>query len=327
MSCTLQIPLSEWDEWKHLNQAEEGCWHGTVTCKLSRAGVQPRKNGAQFCQCVKGRARDDPHRRRSGEPLGLSVVRVDFFFMKTSAQGDETVPCVAACDVETGYGVVSVVMKKGPQDKHAVRVILQLLEELGCSSGVILQSDAEAAATELVRAVASSRPGKTIVRQCPVASHGSNGTVERFIQSVQGLARTLRAGFAQQTEMELPATAQLSTWLIRHAAWVVTRYQKHADGRTSYQRVHNVPYSSVICEFGEHVMARKPGDVRQKFQENWFDGIWLGRSSGSDEHYIGTRDGLKRARTIKRHDPCSRWNAALLRIAVGSVLHRHVWIK
>jgi len=148
MSCTLQIPLSEWDEWKHLNQAEEGCWHGTVTCKLSRAGVQPRKNGAQFCQCVKGRARDDPHRRRSGEPLGLSVVRVDFFFMKTSAQGDETVPCVAASDVETGYGVVSVVTKKGPQDKHAVRVILQLLEELGCSSGVILQSDAGAAATE-----------------------------------------------------------------------------------------------------------------------------------------------------------------------------------
>ena len=90
---------------------------------------------------------------------------------------------MAACDVETGYGVVSVATKKDPQDKHAVRVMLQPLEELGCSSRVILQSDAEAGATELVRAVASSRPGKTITRQCPVASHGSNGTLERFIQS------------------------------------------------------------------------------------------------------------------------------------------------
>ena len=64
-------------------------------------------------------------------------------------------------------------------------------------------------------------------------------------------------------------------------------------------------------------MARKPGDVRQKFQGNWFDGIWLGRSSGSDEHYLERVDGVKRARTIKRHDPCSRRNAALLKDVKG----------
>ena len=68
---------------------------------------------------------------------------------------------------------------------------VQFLDHLGHEE-VILQSDAEPAAVDVARAIAKSFKGRAVVREVPRDSSKSNGTVERFHQSMQGLARTLR---------------------------------------------------------------------------------------------------------------------------------------
>jgi len=39
MSCTLQIPLSEWKQWKDLNQAEEGVGIKVIIIAITNAGL------------------------------------------------------------------------------------------------------------------------------------------------------------------------------------------------------------------------------------------------------------------------------------------------
>ena len=43
----------------------------------------------------------------------------------------------------------------------------------------------------------------------------------------------------------------------------------------------------------------------------WDLGIWLGRSIRTNEHIVGTRVGVIRARTVKRHPETLKWDREL----------------
>ena len=49
-----------------------------------------------------------------------------------------------------------------------------------------------------------------------------------------------------------------------------------------------------------------------KFDSEWRQGVWLGHTRSSNEHVIGTPDGVIRAYTVKRLDSQERWDSALL---------------
>ena len=88
-------------------------------------------------------------------------------------------------DRDPSFGASSIVLAKGSSDRYAVAMGVQFLHHHGHEE-VILQS------VDVARAIARSFKGRAVVREVPRDSSMSNGTVERFHQSMQGLARTLR---------------------------------------------------------------------------------------------------------------------------------------
>ena len=89
-------------------------------------------------------------------------------------------------------------------------------------------------------------------------------------------------------------------WAIRHAAWLHTRFQVHATGKTSFFLVHLTGYTGAIVQFAECVWARDPTDVagEYKLDSRWHKGIWLGKVETSDEHIAGFRDRVEKVRVV-----------------------------
>ena len=69
-----------------------------------------------------------------------------------------------------------------------------------------------------------------------------------------------------------------------------------------------------MLEFGESIMfLRAKSAGKDKFDSRWEDGIWLGIREESGENMIGTKDGVLKARTIKRKAALEeRWKNELV---------------
>ena len=178
----------------------------------------------EWCEhCVRGRGRAMPHfsRQRRGAEESVPVVQLDYTYMK-GVSGPKALSIV---DRDTSYGTSSVVLAKGSSDRYAVAMGVQFLDHLGHEE-VILQSDAEPAAVDVARAIAKSFKGRAIVREVPRDSSKSNGTVERFHQSMQGLARTLRWEAIEKYRVPDDdfLLERLLPWIVRHSSCPDTRF-------------------------------------------------------------------------------------------------------
>ena len=71
-------------------------------------------------------------------------------------------------------------------------------------------------------------------------------------------------------------------------------------------------YQNPILLVGEAVACRRPGALVNKLESAWLEGIWLGRDSKTDEHLIGTPNGMVRSRALKRRVERRRWDTTLL---------------
>ena len=49
-----------------------------------------------------------------------------------------------------------------------------------------------------------------------------------------------------------------------------------------------------------------------KLRSNWNFGVWLGRDSQDDMHVLGTRQGIVKARSVKRTIQSERYDQQLL---------------
>ena len=58
----------------------------------------------------------------------------------------------------------------------------------------------------------------------------------------------------------------IAPWLVRHAGWLISRFQPKAEKRSAYFRVHGVEYTRPLVEFGEYVLFRdnSPASWRTK---------------------------------------------------------------
>ena len=54
-------------------------------------------------------------------------------------------------------------------------------------------------------------------------------------------------------------------------------------------------------------------DRKDKFLSEWREGIWLGHSRCSNEHVLGTSEGVVRACAVKRQPHEERWSAEMLK--------------
>ena len=104
------------------------------------------------------------------------------------------------------------------------------------------------------------------------------------------------------------------SWLIRHAGWLLTRYNVRASGRTPYKAVKGREYGGDIAEFGEQVYLKEPGLTHAKMDDRWSElGTWLGKTDKGDEHIIALSKGVvKTSRSIRRSTPKERWNKTVV---------------
>ena len=164
-----------------------------------------------------------------------------------------------------------------------------------------LQADPENSTIELIHEVCAGRQN-TFPRAGPRASKGSQGRVERLIQSIEKKSKTILADVEKQYNTTIPNNHAILDWVVRHSAWTLDFcHQGSKDGQTAYERQHLKRYTSALVPFGETVQWREPGPQRQyKLRSMWGKGIYLGHSYRDNAHIIGTRDGWLSCRTVRR---------------------------
>ena len=102
---------------------------------------------------------------------------------------------------------------------------------------MLVKSDNEPALVSLVEAWSRERAikggGRMVVEHSPVHSSKSNGVVERAVQSVQGMIRTMRSALEDKWGVKLGIGHPVWSWMVEYAAFLLTRFEVGKDGRTA----------------------------------------------------------------------------------------------
>ena len=282
----------------------------------------PFRNWCEFCMA--GKIREDSHRRRTpGDDKEVPRVSMDYCFLgrvldntkseettvaelkEPTEEAEGVMPVLVVTDERTGC-VFSSVVQKGVND-HAVNVVVEALKFCGRQKA-ILQTDAEHSIKALAEASAV-KYGKEVQHQtAPRESHASNGAAERAVLELSRQVRTnVNALESRYKGFKLKVSSVSYPWLVRHSAWQLTRFLVKADGKTPYERLKGREYKGEVVEPFETVHYKLAQDAKGKLDAQSAIGIWVGKSLQSDEHYVGTADGIRRCRSAWRRPEGRRW--------------------
>ena len=75
----------------------------------------------------------------------------------------------------------------------------------------------------------------TGIENSKVGDSNSNGKIERAIRDVGNLVRTLRSATEEQIGQTMTLAELIVPWMIRHAAYLITRCRVRSHGKTSLQ--------------------------------------------------------------------------------------------
>ena len=122
---------------------------------------------------------------------------------------------------------------------------------------------------------------KTIAEQSPVGVSASSGVVDRAIQPVQGILRTLRSALEARWKMLVPVEHPVLPWMVEHAPVILNKCEVGKDGKTSHERVEAKKTTLLGVEFGEDVLFhRRLGQAKlAKLSSLWEDGMFTRSSS------------------------------------------------
>ena len=243
-----------------------------------------------WCEyCVRGRGKESPHLSRYEQGNDIPVVQVDYAFLHDTGDKEAKVTFLTMVDNSSGQMVATAVQKKG-HDKFVERFLLKGLESFGVTGEMVVQTDKETEPIDVARHLAAERKATTIIRQTPKKSSQSNAYVERAHQSVEAMVGTMKEVIEDKAHTRLSATDNITSWMIRHAAFLQTRFSVGKDGKTPFKRRHHKDYTSQLLPFGSAVDAkiRDEDTERSKFDSRFIPSIWLGRATERDEHVVGT---------------------------------------
>ena len=121
--------------------------------------------------------------------------------------------------------------------------MLQDIESLGYTR-VVIKSDQEASLVALTKSVRDAWTGELVLEHSPKGQSRSNGEVERAVQSVHGLARTLKEGLEQGIGEQVEPKAPVIAWLIGHAGTLLNLFSRSdkQDGMTAFMRLRGRPW-------------------------------------------------------------------------------------
>ena len=113
------------------------------------------------------------------------------------------------------------------------------------------------------------------------------------------MTRTMCVDLEERIGSRIPISCKVIPWLVHHAAFVRTRFNKSSDGTTPYYRLNGSQYQGLLCLMGEKVMLKIVKE-NKKLRPAWKKGIWLGKSELNDERFISTNEGIVSGRSVHR---------------------------
>ena len=257
--------------------------------------------------CVKAKGKKDAYKQQQSKQ---PVIQIDFAYFKTS-EDEQNLAVLTAVDVQSQLCMALAVPDKAIQHDYMINSLRSFILECGRTNGII-QCDNEPT-LKTIATGAAAKIGNITVRQTPTYSSNSQGSVERFHRTLFGQVKSLREQVkASYNNHMIGNNHPLMPWMIRHAAWLINRYLIHSDGLTSYQRRWERDYKHAICEFGETVLYRVPAKQLVKGDLALHKAIWLGVDDSNGESFVGTTEGVIRARTIRRLQQDFKYDEQLL---------------
>ena len=205
----------------------------------------------------------------------------------------------------------------GKEVNFAATCLTDFINELGHgNTDIIIKSDNEPVMNAIREQVANARKAATRPEHSPVGSSQSNGSIENAAKKIEGYIRSIKLSIESRYNCKLPINHFMTYWIANHAGFCVNRFEVGTDGKTPYQRVRGKPFAGQICELGENVHAlkckRSPVPHRYKYDTRWFEGVFLGFKGLTNEFLIGTPEGVKAVRTIRRKPIQDRWDMKAL---------------
>ena len=171
--------------------------------------------------------------------------------------------------------MATVVPMKGSSGRFAVDRALDFMEECGSRGGdFILKTDQEPATEYLVKDIAEARRdekgSRTIVEESPVRSEGSNGIVERAVQTIEGQIRVMKLALEGRLQRKVDTESNEVAFMVEHAGYLVNRLEVGKDGTTGYERVKGKAAKVLGVKFGEKLMWKTmQKHTMEKINSRW----------------------------------------------------------
>ena len=124
-----------------------------------------------------------------------------------------------------------IVPHKGSQRHwYQVSAMMRDLEFTGYTR-IVMKADQESAITDLIQNVKDGQSKiEIMLEHSPVGDSQANGDAERAVQSVQGIARTLKEALEISIAAEVPVAHDVMTWLVEHAAIILNLFKRSHGG-------------------------------------------------------------------------------------------------
>ena len=266
--------------------------------------------------CVAGKGREEPHRRTTGkDSRQFPTVLADYMFLARKRQdeamtrehGEDGLVITDGTDAEDLTKQIKIlnvkddtsgalrahrVPKKGITDQSWVTT--QVCEDMAVwgHSTVIFKTDQENAMQAIQAEVLKQRaPNRTILENSPKGDSKANGSVERGNQSLAGQIRVLFSALSRNLNSRLGLDHPIISWMVEHAAYLISHYQVGRDGRTPYERLKGKKTSRELCEFGESIRYMPLKSMvggQGKLSDRYLDGIFLTICERTSEVFVGT---------------------------------------
>jgi len=266
----------------------------------------PYRSWCPICVKAKGKIRAHLGRHKLLEEE-LPTVSADYFYM--GMEGEEgTVPMIIIKDLHTKCIFTHVIREKGPEE-YIVRRFVEDLRLLGYKR-LILKTDQEVSLTSLCGRIKELWEGEVVPENSAVGDSQGNGAIESGVAVAGGQIRALKLMLEDRFREEIGSDHAIIPWLVDYAGFLLTRFGIGRDGKTPYKLLKGKDWDMPLYELGECVQY-KPQDKpkgRFKLDARLLDGIFLGCSPRSGEMFIGTKNGVIRARDVYRKCEADRWN-------------------
>ena len=245
--------------------------------------------------CMRGKAKELDCKKSDGTAGDMPEFHVDYCF-----PGDDMgfkLSILVGVGRDTGAKVSVVVPQKGTTGKYASGEIINFINQQGYAyKDVVIKSDQEHAIKYVIDDVCMARTGaKTVKVNAPTKVKGSNGVVERAVQSVEGQLRTMKDILDVRYKQVIPAEHCIVTWLVKYVSVLLYKMEIGHDGKTAEQRTRGRKSAVLGLEFGEKVLFKRKikSNFMEKVLPRWDYGVFLGIKQVSGQLMVMGQDGLK----------------------------------